>query len=269
MPRSMIQLMLLVTLSATSLASAHEFWLLPDRFSAKEDEAMRVWTHHGERFNGEVVHRNDPYIKRFEFVTASGAADVRGMHAKPVSFLRTGEAGLGVIVYESEEVMSVLPADAFEAYLAFEGLHEISRRRAELGETDAEGREAYVRCAKALIAVGEGDDAMASTPVGLDLEIILESGVNRSASRQIETLVLFEGKPAPGLRLVAVNQARPGELIELTTDEHGRASLEAPTTGVWMLTTLHMVRIDDRPDLDWLSYWSSITFELPGEADAE
>jgi hypothetical protein len=249
-------------------AGAHEFWIMPDDFTPDAGGLVRVQLFHGERFAGDVVARSTPMIARFELLASGEGAEVRGMHEASVSFVRAETPGIGTIVYESEEYINLLPAAAFETYLREEGLGEIARRRAEQGETGAPGREAYVRCAKAIVAAGLGGSGGAGTPpdapVGLPLEIVLESGLHASESEQIGAKILFEGAPIEGVRVVAVHRDHPGELHELSTDADGRVTLPDGDAGVWMLTALHMTRVEDRDDIDWKSYWASLTFERVG-----
>jgi len=101
---------------------------------------------------------------------------------------------------------------------------------------------------------------------------VIESGLEASESAPIEAQVLYEDEPVEGLRVVAVNEAHPGALIELATDEEGRVSFTPESNGTWMLTTIHMIRTDDREDVDWMSYWSSVTFvrgEVAGNGAGE
>jgi uncharacterized GH25 family protein len=254
-------------------AGAHEFWIMPSDFAVQPGELVRVELFHGERFAGDLVVRNTAQIERFEMVwpgfAAAAPAEVRGMHERPTSFVRPEQPGSGVIVYQTSEYINLLPAEKFEHYLIEEGLHEISRRRAQLGETGSPGREAYVRCAKALVRVGESEDPAADATAGLPLEIVLESGLRGSESEPIVARVLFEGAPISGLRVVAVAEGNPHELIELWTDAGGRVSLPAADTGPWLLTTLHMTRTVERDDVDWKSYWASLTFARPDGAAAQ
>ncbi|HZW10817.1 MAG TPA: DUF4198 domain-containing protein [Phycisphaerales bacterium] len=259
-----------------SAAGAHEFWVMPSAFAAQPGGLIRVELYHGERFAGDLVARDDAKIRRFEVVwpgaEPEAPAEVRGMHGAGASFVRPANAGRGVIVYETGEYINLLPAERFEAYLREEGLGEISRRRAELGETGAPGREAYVRCAKALVVVGpggEGGGAAPDAPVGLPLEIVLEQGAGAPASGPVVASVLFEGRPLAGLRVVAVHEASTGELVELATDAEGRISFPAAASGAWMLTTIYMTRTDGREDVDWKSYWASLTFARPDGATTQ
>ncbi|MFG0260524.1 MAG: hypothetical protein ACF8LK_09260, partial [Phycisphaerales bacterium JB041] len=116
----------LLCLTAMTLAAAdsiaHEFWVSPGAYRVGAGGLVRVTLFHGERFAGDVVARNDPMIERFEYRSGGEVTDVRGMHGATSSFLRPASAGHGVIVYETREYINPLPAEAFEAYLAEEGL---------------------------------------------------------------------------------------------------------------------------------------------------
>ncbi len=269
-----------VALALAPSALAHEFWLLPDSFMVQPSDLVRARLFHGERFAGDIVARDDSMIERFEYVSPASPSPtpIRGLHGHPQSFLRPDQPGPGVLVYQTREYINVLPAERFEAYLIEEGLGEISSRRAAIGETGREGREAYIRCAKALIHVeasasdssqsasADTGSVEAPTPidsvVGLPCEIVLESFDRRAEGTALSVLVLFEGAPLADARLVAVAEARREDLIELRTDAEGRAWITADATGPWMFTTLHMTRTEGREDVDWKSYWASLTFSI-------
>lgn len=253
-----------LALTLATAASAHEFWIAPDQMHLQPGELLRVRLHHGERFAGDVVPRDESMIERFELITPAGSTPVRGLHGHEQSFLRPDDSGFGTIVYQSSEYTNTLPGDRFEAYLREEGLDEISRCRAARGETDAIGREAYVRCAKTLITVGQSDQPAVpvDSPVGLPFELVLESCGPISASQPVVALVLLRGAPAADVRVVAASQANHEQLIELRTDAAGRISLAPDVAGAWMLTSLCMERLEGG-DADWKSYWASLTFELP------
>lgn len=253
MPR--IRLAAVIAMLALAPAgNAHEFWIQPGSYSV--EGPLRVQLFHGERFKGEVVPRNTPSIKRFEIVTPDGIEPMRGLHGASTSVARPFTSGTGVIVYESREYINLLDAEAFAAYLAEEGLTEIARAREQRGETSEPGREAYVRCAKSIVSARSAPD-LAARPVGLPLEITLEQ-----FDRDIVASVVFEQRPLAGMRVVAVNATQPDRLIELRSDDQGKVRFTPGVAGPWMLTTLHMVRTEDRDDVDWKSYWGSITFSI-------
>lgn len=254
----------LLCITTLTLAAAdsigHEFWVSPSAYRVGGGELVRVSLFHGERFAGDEVARNVPMIERFEFRSGGEVTDVRGMHGATTSFLRPEQAGHGVIVYETREYINPLPAEKFEAYLAEEGLDEISRRRAAMGEASTDGREAYVRCAKALLTVGDAASFTGETaPVGLPFEVVVES-VGGDA---VEARLLYAGEALAGRRVVAVCASDPATLIELESDADGLVRFDPARAGAWMLTALHMERVSERrDDVDWKSYWASTTFEV-------
>lgn len=242
-------------------AGAHEFWISPSAYRVGSGDLVRVSLFHGERFAGDEVARNDPMIRRYVILAGGTETDVRGMHGATTGFVRPDTAGQGVLVYETEEYINTLPAARFEAYLEEEGLGEISERRAALGESGAEGREAYVRCAKALVTVGDSEGSVGEErPVGLPYEIVVERA-GGSGDGAVVARLLFEGEAMPGRRVVAVCRDEPTRLHELEADEDGVVRFVPDRDGVWMLTSLHMERVSEtRDDIDWKSYWASSTF---------
>lgn len=274
-----------------SIATAHEFWIEPETHRPLAGKVFRVALHHGERFAGEVVPRDERKIRRFVALPGPGAesgADtpVVGRSGGPHSLARVVAPGPHIIVYESCDQTSVLPADRFEAYLREEGLDAIIRQRAQRGESDRPGRETYTRCAKSLVlsspAGAAGDCDACDRAVGLPLEIIAgrvphtvaERGSSPSQPLLLE--VRYAGQPLPDAELVAVNRADPARLLRVTTDAKGQAAIPLPSAGRWMITTIHMVRVEphaasdeQRPAApgDWHSYWASLAFEISAPHD--
>lgn len=244
----------LVTLLAP-LAAAHEFWLFPSTFQPEPGAAFAVTLNHGERLAGHTVPRDEANIKRFELRTnASEPSPVFGMSGGDRSYAKTA-APNATLVYETEWMTNILPATKFNAYLAEEGLAAIVEMRTKAGENHAEGRERYMRCAKALLGTNLTD-----SPVGLPCEIVLAD----PESDQIRASVLFQGKPLAGITVAAVSQADPGTLYRATTDAKGTVAFERTHTGPLLLTTLHMQRVPAEAvadaGVDWESYWASLAF---------
>ena len=269
---------------AASAAAAHEFWILPGTFHPRPNAAFPVFIHHGERLAGVTVPRNDDTIRRFELRTLpsedgahNGARDdstvapVVGLSASPRSFAKNPAQTGAVLIYESEWMPSILPAKKFNAYLEEEGLTQIAAWRARAGETHAEGRERYRRCAKALISSRDPDtetdtdDHPRDTPVGLPCEIVIV----RTSADAIHARVLFEGEPLRGIEVVAANQTNPTDLQRTTTDSEGLARFDHTHPDTWLITTLYMRAADaepgnhqpgSTPEFDWESNWASTVF---------
>ena len=129
-------------LAAATPAAAHEFWLAPSRYRAGAGERVSLSAFVGTGFRGEAVPYAVPRAVRFQLSSA------RVLDLKPAT--RNGEltwAGFvvpddgGVIVaYQSNFASIELPAAAFDAYLALEGLEGPRAARARLGARAGPGR---------------------------------------------------------------------------------------------------------------------------------
>lgn len=246
-----------------SLAMGHEFWIQPEQYIVKDGGLLRVQLMNGERFDGHVVLRDEPQIRRFEFISEGESDVLQGRHEFPVSFVRPSESG--VVVYQSNRYQNDLDADRFDAYLREERIEHIINRREEFGESELIGREVYSRCAKSIIQV-EGEANSISEidhVVGLPLEIVVQAvDGGDGVGSTVRALVLYQGEPISGMRVVAAGELSKDELLELWTDESGMIEFNAGHGGAWMLTTLHMVRADQVEAADWESFWASVSFSI-------
>lgn len=253
---------------ATSTATAHEFWIMPDAFRVTVQQLVRVQMFNGERLAGNTVPRNNAMVERFEVVDQHRTTQVVGPHDGTTGFVRPPNTGSGVLVYESREFTNNLPAERFEAYLTVEGLTNALASRRDRGESAKLGREVYIRCAKSILSVrdpsalGETDPGPTDRIVGLPLEIVLERD-QRVTDHGPHTVVrvLLRGEPIDGLPVVAVRADKPEHLLRATTDSGGMARFDGATPGVWLITALHIERTEERSDTDWKSYWGSLSFE--------
>lgn len=243
---------------------AHEFWIEPSTFETQPGVIVHLGLRNGERLAGQIVPRDSERIERFFAVGPQGEHDVVGRSGAPTSMTRAADPGWHTIVYHSKPAPQQLPAARFEDYLREEGLEHVVGLRAARGENNAPGREVYSRCAKALVFAGVDKSTGFSRRVGLPLEIVLESDPRHLDRDELLRLkVLFSNQPLEGVRVVGANERDPRNLLTATTDAQGQASFPAHETGTWLVTTLHMVRVDDKPDVDWESYWASLSFAIP------
>lgn len=270
-PRRYLQSMLAGTLLAVSLPSpAHEFWLQADPFASPAGRETEISLFVGEFFVGELVGVTTGHAASIRLVSAKGTQDLTS-RAPAASMLRSlplpvGAPGAHVLAYDSHPSQVVLSADKFHAYLNEEGLGAVIRQR-EIARTAAtDGRERFRRYAKALLKVGGRSDATSLAAVGQKLEIVpLTDPLAGRAGDPLRFEVRLDGRPLSSV-LVKAWHRRGGQTtaIRATADSLGRVQFELPFAGVWMLNTVHMVPVAGIPDLDWDSFWSSLTFELSG-----
>jgi uncharacterized GH25 family protein len=158
-----------------------------------------------------------------------------------------------------------LKADEFNEYLKDDGLPHILELRAERGEADQAVVERYAKWAKAVLKVGddEADDTW-SRPAGLKMEIVpLVNPYELDGGGELAVVALFEGRPVAGLTVTATRAGGLRNEVAGVTDEQGRVGLSLSQPGRWYLHTIHMVPVDDEPEVQWESFWATLAFEIP------
>lgn len=258
-----------VLLSLVATTQAHEFWLEPSHHRVAPKSAFQLEIYVGEHFNGELREFLPSRTRSFTLHSEQGKTKVVGRAGAKSSFARTQDAGCYVAAYESELSYIEIPAEKFTKYLKAEGLDAIVAERAQRGESDAVGRERYFRCAKSLICAGD-DTKLADRDVGLPLEITIatkhDSDSKNDSKHSIDVTVELRDKPLANAQVVAVRKGDADSRIVARSDERGRVQFELETTGVWLVTTIHMEEVKDDPKAVWQSIWASTTFSLSANA---
>lgn len=72
--------------------------------------------------------------------------------------------------------------------------------------------------------------------------------------------LLVEGRPVSAALVTAVSR---GARLEGRTDANGHVSFTIPSSGSWLIKTVHMARpaMAGTPPADWESYWVTLAFE--------
>lgn len=259
-----------ILLSSAAGAEAHEFWIEPATFQPQAGVVLPVELRLGERFAGEVSARDPDLIEQFVIAGPGGDGPVLGRSGGKVSLAKIEGPGLHIIGYRSRRSRNELPAERFESYLQEEGLEFIIPQRAERDERSRPGRELFSRCAKSLICASGDCSGAHDRVLGYPLELVpLQNPAALRAGDDFAVRVLHGGSPLPGARLVAVRRHEPHAMSSAKTDSQGQAVLRMEEPGVWMITSIHMVRAAAGLDAEWESFWASLTFEIPPAAPAE
>lgn len=250
-------------------AAAHDFWLQPQAFRATPGVALPVTAligHGDDRGRWEADPRRVVMLKS---IGPDGTVDLRrsfrqrgsGAHFDPVF----AKAGVHILAMRTNHAASELPPKRFNDYARDEGLTPILKSRAAAGTTNAVGREIYSRRAKALIRVGADTglaDPRTTRAVGLTLEIVPERDPYAlGKSRNLPFRVLYEGKPLPGATVKLTNlnfDSKPVAIVK--TDSSGRANFRIPEVGSWLMNVVWTKPVKARPDADFDTIFSSLTF---------
>ncbi len=244
--------------------NAHEFWLEAQPFYQKTSEHIDISVHVGENMGGEILPNIPAWYKEFDVFTADGLKPVEGeMGSDPAGVFYHETSGVYAIGYLSSENTANLEAFRFTDYLKKQGLEKIIVQREKLNETDSEGREIYSRNVKALVKIGIKNKVdFHDYDFGHPLNIKpLQNPYNLTVGDTLKVQVTFNQKPAANLLLRAQIKHKPNIKHAVRTDAQGFASLPINSKGVWLIHTVEMVR-SNRYEIDWESFWGSLTFEV-------
>lgn len=253
-------------LAATSgPAAAHDFWVEPDDWTPAPNTLTRVWLKVGDTIPGESYPRTPEHLQRFVLVGPGGESEVEGqVGADPAGIAGFDGVGLYLIGYQSNETAVELDPAKFESYLRDEGLTKALERHAGRSDGLAMVREAFSRCAKALVRVGDAPHTGFDRNLGFTLEIIPEADpYGLEPGGELPVRVLYEGAPLADTQVSARPADGSEHRIVARTDAQGRARLRLDRAGVWLVKSVHI--LSDPPGLkaQWESFWASLGFELP------
>jgi len=247
---------------------AHDFWIEPSTFHPLPGTVVTVGLRVGQNFIGDAVPRYSDGIAQF-FIRQNGTDEpIEGADGRdPAGLLRASGEATATIAYRSTGSPIVLAAAEFEAYLRQYGLDSVIAERAKRGESGKTGQEKFYRYAKALLAGAKSSPGgmpspAVSQPLGFDYEIVPDDD---PAARfaPLRGRVLYDGKPLAGALVVATPRDRPSAALRMRSNERGAFAFPLPHGGVWLITSVHMVRASFFSNEDWDSLWASLTFDMP------
>ena len=266
-----------VLLSANNSVYAHEFWMAPVTAALSVGDTASLALKVGEFFVGDLVGFSALQTVGLRQYTAADIKDLRPLLPQRTAVaalsLPLTTAGVHMIAFESEPSTISLSADRFHAYLHDEGLDFIKAQREAAGTADKPGRERYRRFVKTLLRVNPisnaaqapivpASDMTYATPVGQRLEIVaLDDPLSFVPGNSMGVRVLFEEKPLASALLKAWHKLdAQTTTIRATTDVDGRAILNLPYSGSWMISVVHMVPAKGAKNIDWDSLWGNLSF---------
>lgn len=248
-------------------AYGHDFWLVPSTFHPSPGETVSVGLRVGQDFVGDPVPRSSYLLDRFIVRQGNRIDDVPGSESgDPAGFFRADARTAAVVAYVSRPVPLVTPAAQFEQYLRQQGLDAVLAARARRREHERPGRETFVRCAKAILGGGRASLA-ATQPLGLRYEIV-PSHDPELGSSPFRGRLLFDRTPLPNALVVAMFRDDPRVRLQTRSDANGTFTFALPRAGVWLIASVRMIGAPPGDDVDWQSFWASLTFDWPSQAGA-
>ena len=228
----------------------------------------------GEFFEGDAAGLSGLKTARLRHHTKSQQRDLKPF-LSPIApeeevLFNLDSAGIHLFTFDSEPLQIILSADRFHSYLHDEGLDFVRLQREQSGTADQPGRERYRRTIKTLVQAGPNatSDRTYAKSAGQRLELTpLNNPFSLKSGQPLDMKLEFDGKPLGGA-LVKAWHKRNGQLltIRIRTGQDGRVKLDLPYTGAWMVSVVHMIPAVDDPNVEWESYWGSLSFGVPARA---
>lgn len=251
-------------------ARAHDFWIEPSRWFVENGAAIEPTLRVGHVEEHAHWSGGPDRIVSLRRISEGGAGDVRAGLSYDATKRRWSGAvsfdnpGVYALALETNDAISVLPPDKFNAYVAEEGLTPARRARASAGAQNAPGRERYSRRAKALVFV-EGAAAEALPPLaGHVLELApLESPYALAADEPLRLKVLFEGQPLAGasVKLESLTSALLPALRQIA-DGSGRVVFPIPKRGAWKASVVWTRPVADDKAAEFSTVFASLSFSF-------
>ena len=250
--------------------AAHDLWIEPSSFAPGAGSPVAVRLRVGVDLLGDPVARDPALIDRFVALTSEGTRPIEGPAGiDPAGVLRVTASGLVILGYVSKPSPVVLDGPKFNTYLAEEGLEAIAALRAKRGETNAEAREEFSRCAKGLLLSGPAAPDQRDRALGCPLELVAERNPYAMGSGQeLPVRLLWSGRPAEGVLVVAMNKRNPAAKLTARSGKDGGVTFRLVEPGMWLVKAVHMTPAPAGSGSQWSSFWASLTFQLPGEPAA-
>lgn len=255
-------LLITALLASVCPVAAHDFWIEPTVFRPKPGTSVGLRLFVGQDFKGDSVPYFPQKFERYVVAGPAGTQPIPGVLGdEPAGAVTPAVPGLYVIgLHTKPDSVSFDTPGEFEKYLLKEGLERnlaLHQRRHKAGRKI---KETYFRCAKSLLSAGSMDDKTDHI-LGFPLELVAETNPYRESTLRLR--LLYQDKPLPGALVVAFNKTEPQAKLKARTGNDGRVEFTLPRSGVWLVTSVHMIPASFFSGYDWESLWASLTFERP------
>jgi uncharacterized GH25 family protein len=177
---------------------------------------------------------------------------------------RTGAAGTYVIGVSTKPRVLEMAGNAFNAYLASDGIpDELAARRAQRRLTER-ARERYQKHVKALLQVGATPSDAYATVLGYPSEIVpLQNPYTLTRGATLSLRVLVDGAPKAGQFVQYGGLTTAGARVaqrSTRSDATGVIRIPIDRSGMFYIKFIAMSRVANDAEADHESKWASLTF---------
>lgn len=250
---------------------AHEYWIAAQKFQVEPGEAVVADLLVGSMMSGEAY----PWLKRSAkeaklWAPDGSAVNITGREGDlPALNVTPLQAGLNRISFHTPPSYVVFEEfDAFQSYLATEGLTGVAEAHRARGLPEEDFIEEFTRNARALVQVGPVIAGQGDAPTGMPFELVAEGNPYAPDLAEIAVRLTWNGVPATGVQValfLTPAGVTPPDGVErtlFTTDAGGRVTVPLNRAGRYMLAAVHIEPLDAGTAAVWQSHWANLTFAL-------
>ncbi len=260
------KILVLLSVFFVTLASAHEFWLAPNRYFYKINDTVNIIPSVGEDFKADVWANREKrtlWVKCFSLQHGMEISEsLKVSDSFPISF-KPKSNGNYLIALQSKPSFIALAGYKFEEYLKEDGIENIAQYRLEHNDTAKSSREFYQRCAKTLIQVGDKQDTTYKVKTNMPLEITpLTNPYTLKKQDSLAVRFEFKGKPLANQTVRSWCKAMDSLKVKAfhKTNMQGIAIIPIKEHGEWMISLVKMELYNDTSKADYESFWGSYSF---------
>jgi ketosteroid isomerase-like protein len=277
-----------VLLTAASILSAHDFWLVPNALTFAPGATIEVLGQSGTRFPTSDAATQPAQVAEARVVGARsderiGDIAISGkslmLRAKPA---RDGQYVVAVSL--TSRNARTTPA-RLQRYIALEGAPELAARYEQEGKYPKADSvtQTSAKFAKTIVEVGSGGRRAFDKVLGQAMELVpLQDPARLGVGDSLSIRVLFHGKAAANVHLRAGSappSALQGDSAALAaaalratqvivTDAKGIARFRVSDGGLWNVRTLFAAPMAGMPE-HWELFFSTMVFSVSGGTDGD
>jgi Domain of unknown function (DUF4198) len=258
-----------ITIFSSGLLWAHEFWIQPNDFFPKIGDNIKVALLVGENFEGERWGSGDRRIDVAKIRTKNKWLPIamqQSDSAVQSPVIKITETGTHTLTMVTNNSYIDLEPKKFEEYLKEDGLNKALEYRQKNNETTKNGRELYRRCAKTIWQVGKQSTLLGPERSDMILDIVaIKNPYLLTKNESLKCQFRYDDANMNNTLVRCWRRVNGKTEIEFkTTDNQGFVIFDLPKkgTGVYMISTVKMVRLENNIKADWQSTWGSLTFAI-------
>ncbi|MEW6457334.1 MAG: DUF4198 domain-containing protein [Acidobacteriota bacterium] len=264
--KNKIFIFFIFTLIPFSLIFSHDFWLVLKSYNLPAGKNITVYCNTGDKFPESEAPISPDRIERCSLINSGEKIEIKEFRKTEKSLLfdiLTNQEGTYLIELILKPLFIKLSAKDFNYYLEHKGLTEIIKLRKLKGLDDKEGKEEYSKYAKAIIQIGDKKSEIFKEILGHEIEIIPElNPYNLKSGDILPIKIFYDGKPLPSASISYGNSEELGKIYKTQTDSEGNAKIDLTSSGIWYIHTIHMIPSLKTPEIEWESFWATLTFEI-------